>query len=584
VSGSKPLAAVGVAALLTLSLLAGIGGVAAQESGGQEWEPPGPFPVDELRQGGVHDPDAPPSARMLGDPVRGSAAFRYTPVSPVDSSKKFVESGQLVETDTLEFYSTAFGEASGEYQLVLVYWNEDSKRVNGTQVEYAGDQTVQRIDLEVENGYQTQNIELRSHYDSTKEVTAWLERDGERVEGARWRFQHRSNPLTASPAYPIDTRGDAWRWAGVNFFLPAIPGILVGRRTAQHVLSRTIVGPQKGGLWWTFVLGFLTLAAVAVGTWQTAAVLARAPYVAGIFVCLFSFVAFLGFRDQEVEKAEFNQKDLESVTSVSGDETKQARNEHIELIDIIRRDGNIYAPSPGLRPFFARYWANPAAVDESDLKTVNNTTGDVSKKYELDPPSDEPLVRQPATLSFQPQLTVDEEPDPVFDADEADNRALSAAHQTVNSVAGGLGSLNLAFLGPALIGGAIMYYAVHAWVGVPSLAGIAACLPAVVAGYSAKDGAMEIDEAPYHFSEARAVLAYERQKYEEASTFEELQEKVLKSEMGGLEQVQNLIESHWQNQTERFERLHGLGDADKDTDDSESRPRPRRQQSTEADD
>ena len=557
-TASKPLT-VGVAALLVLSLLAGVGAVTAQDSGG-DWEAPGPFPVEELRQGGVHDPDAPPSARMLGDPVRGSAALRYTPVSPLDSSTKFVESGQLLETDRVEFYSTAFGEASGEYQLVLVYWDDASKQVNGTQVDYAADQTVQRIDLDVENGYATQNIELRSHYDSSKEVTAWLERDGDRVEGARWRFQHRSNPLTASPAYPIDTRGDAWRWAAINFFVPAIPGILIGRRGAQHVLSRTIVGPQKGGLWWMLVLGLMALAAVAIGTWQTAAVLARAPYVAGLFVTLFAFFAFLGFRDQEVERAEFNQKDLESVTSVSGGESKRARSEDIKLLDIIRRDGNIYAPSPGLRPFFARYWANPARVDESDLKTVNNTTGDVSKKYELDPETDEPLKRTPAQLAFSPKLTVDEEPDPVFEADESDNRALSAAHQTVNSVAGGLGSLNLGFLGPALIGGAIMYYGVMAWVGVPSLAGVAAFLPAVIAGYTAKDGAMEIDEAPYHFSEARAILTQERATYDEASTFEALQDKVAEMDMEGHERVLDVIESHWQNQTDLFDEMFGTGD------------------------
>jgi len=260
------------------------------------------------------------------------------------------------------------------------------------------------------------------------------------------------------------------------------------------------------------VLGVLALAAVAVGTWQTAAVLARAPYVAGLFVAFFAFFAFLGFRDQEVEKAEFNQKDLESVTSVSGDDTKQARSEDIKLMDIVRRDGNIYAPKPGLRPFFARYWADPAAVDESDLETVNNTTGDVSKKYELDPKSEEPLVWEPARLSFSPQLTTEEEPDELLEAD-GDEGWSAAPKGVVNSIAGGLGSLNLGFLGPAIIGGALLYFGVKAWIGVPSIAGGAALLPGVIAGYTAKDGRLGIEEAPYHFSQARAVLAHERAQY-----------------------------------------------------------------------
>lgn len=549
-------AAVTVAVLVVASTLVGVGAVAAQDSG--KFDPPGPFPRDELQQGGTHDPDAPDSARMLGQPVRGSAAFRYTPVSPLSNGKKYLSSGQLVETDTLEFYTTAFGPAAGEYTLVVVYWTKASKRVNGTQVNYAADQTVQRISLDVEEGYATQDIELRSHYDNAKQVTAWLERaGGDRVPGARWRFSHRSNPLTASPAYPIDSKSDIWRWAAINMFLPGVPGILIGRRGAKHVLSRTIVGPQKGVVWWSLVLGLLSLFALAVGTWQTAAVLSRAPYVAGLFVTVFSFFAFLGFRDQEVETAEFNQKDLETVTSVSDEESKRARSEHISLIDIIRRDGNIYAPQKGLRPFFARYWANAASVDESDLKTVNNTKGDVSKKYELDPDSDEPLKRVPARLSFAPQLTTNEQPDPVFEPD-SDEETLSTPYHVVNSIAGGLQTLNIAFLGPAILGGALVFFAVKAWIGVPSIAAITALLPAVIAGYEARDGEFVIDEAPYHFSEARAILAQERAQYTEAKTFEELQEKIADFDIEETERIQEFIETAQDRVTERLESMQGI--------------------------
>jgi hypothetical protein len=557
-----------VAVLVVASTLVGVGAVAAQQSG--DWNPPGPFDHDQLRQGGTQDPDAPDSARMLGDPVRGSAAFRYNPVSPLKNEKQFLESGQLVETDTLEFYSTAFGEASGEYTLVVVYWNDASKTVNGTQIDYAADQTVQRITLDVESGYATQNIQLRSHFDSSKQVTAWLERDGDRVQGARWRFQHRSNPLTASPAYPIDSQGDIWRWAAINIFIPGIPGILIGRRGASHVLDRTIVGPQKGVVWWGFVLGAISLVAAAIGTWQTAAVLARAPYVAGLFVTVFAFFAFLGFRDQEVETAEFCKKDLETVTGVSGDESKRARSEYIKHVDIIRRDGNIYAPAPGLRPFFARYWATAAAVDESDLKTVNNTEGDVSKKYELDPAIDNAYSRLPARLSFSPQVTIDEQPDPLFEADEDDGETLSTPYHVVNAIAGGFQRLNLRYLGPAIIGGLVVYYGVLAWISVPSIAAGAALLPAIIGGYEAKDGQLAIYEAPYHFSEARAVLADERAQYTEAKTFEALQEKIADMDLDETERVQDFIESAWNKATERLEKMQGPASASSGT----SRERP----------
>lgn len=530
-----------------------------------EWSPPGPFSLEALTTGGTKDADAPTASRSIGT---GGVLLRYKPVGPLKDSWQRIEPQGLVEADRLQVFSNAYVDAVGRYTFVIVHWQKDTKSVNGTSMEYAADQEVQRVTLDIEKGYGATWINLNSEFNQTEQVTMWLERDGEPVPGARWRFQHRSNPLTQAPAFPVNSQGDLWRWAGLYIFLPAIPGIFIARHNAHHILERTVVGAQKGTVWWLFIIGVLGLVLAVGMTWQTAAVLARIPIVAGLSFYAISLVAMLGLHDPDIEQAQMTHKNIEATTTVSGEDGKKTTHVHNWLIDIVRRDNNIYAPKAGFRPMFARYFADPAKVAEDQLRTVTTGTGDIAKHYELDPGLDqeEVLVHEPARLRFSPQLFKQEdavEPVVEWDIPEDAHPAVATAQaipaSVINTIGGVLGAINWRFVAIAAGGGALGYYGVLALVGVQTFAVIAGALPALVGGYQAVDGELRAELAPKHYHDADAVLAIERENYKEAATFDELQSVVADMGMDEHERVQNFVEAFWDKVTERFDSLQGPG-------------------------
>lgn len=553
-----------------LAMTPAIGITAAQTANetaanGTQWEPPGTFSRSELTTGGVHDAEAPDSVRAIGDPISGSVGIRASPGNPLQNEETWMSTGSTLESDRLDLYGTAYGDAVGEYELVIVYWSEASRQVNGSEYQYAADQSVQRVSFNMTRGYNNIPIELRSHYDERVQATMWLERGGGRVEGARWRYQHRSNPLSASPTNAVNSKGDLWRWGALNILLPAIPGVFIGRSTATHFLKRTITSPRKGTTWWLLLIGVLALLLVVGATWQTSALLSRAPFIAGLSIALLSFVAVLGVRDADVEKAELNKKDLTTVTSVSDEEHKDARSEEIRLRDIVRRDGRIYMPAKGIRPFIARYWADPASVDESDLKTVNNTEGDVSKKYEVDPAADEVMRYKPARLAFSPTIVEEKDETPELPADGDDIER--DGESTISRLFSSLSRINWSFIAVALIGGLVGYTAMQAWLGIPSLSVLVGAIPAVVAGYEARDGTLHFEPAPYHFSEARANLVHERTVHREAKTFEDLYNLVADFDFEVLDkgtEISEVIEARFR------ERLNDDWDVDRFENDQSS--------------
>lgn len=578
-----------VAALVALIVVApvGLGLVAAQDTGNtttpganstattprdttqtqttSNWTPPGPYRLDQLKGGGSHDPDAQPSIRLIGDPVRGGLGIRYKPARPFQDEWQWLEPGSTVRTNRLQVKATAFGDATGAYDLVIVYWEKGSQRVQTadgvTKRQYAANQTVQRVTLDLENGYSTQWIELHSVFGETKRVTMWLERDGEPVPGARWQYKHETNPLAQAPASPITSKFDVLKIIFVYALLPGIPGILLGRRAAQHVLDRTVVGTQRGiGFWIGALVAFLTLG-VSVAWWQLSVIAAALPAVAGLLIMGVAFIGYLGMYDNQVETAEFNQKDVTSTKSVSGEQSKEARTETILLRDIVRRSGKIWMPAKGIRPMFARYWAKPAEVDESDLKTLNTTDGDVSKKFEIDPGADYVLRHTPAHLEFDPDLTRDLADRELAEL-QREARAYEDAHPAVATVMSIplmfkrlLMVVNWRYVTIAAGGFALIYGVVNSSLGLPFVGGALGLLPGLIAGTRAVDGDLAFEEAPYHFSEARAILAEERATYREAKTFEELQQLVADAEMDSFEEIQDFIEAFQKRLQGRWEGM-----------------------------
>ncbi|WP_238378379.1 hypothetical protein [Haloarcula rubripromontorii] len=511
---------------------------------GGNWTAPGPFGIDELRTGGKQissggSQGPPESTRML---PTGGVVLKYLPLNPAQSSYQPLGRNQALKTDYLLAYTSAFGESVGDYEFVVVFWQERSTEVNGTQQTYAANQTVQRIGFEADNGYSASKLQLQSHFDKQWQATAWLEKDGERVEGARWRFAHQTNPLTASPAYPTNSKGDLWRWGTLNLIIPAICGIMFSGASAKHVLSRTIVGTLKGVSYWAGVVVVLIGIAAILGTWQTSIILANAPIAVGILIGLLALPVMLSIRDSDLSKAGFFQRKLrQGAISPSGEETVGTRRVPNKIKSVYRHGEQLYAPVSGLRPMLARYWADPARIPTEDWKSYDSGEGDLDQLFEIDPESEKVVRHKPARLKFAPSLTKEVADEDLTDPPEADGiAALPAAISA--TVSNWVTRRNWRFIGIALGGGAAVYLSTVATLG-SSIIGLGlATLPALIEGHEARDGTLEVDWGPSHWNDVQAQVQTERHEYEERQTFDQVLEAVTELEWSEHEKGQQIVD------------------------------------------
>ena len=539
----------------------------AQTEANATWEEPGPFSIEELRRSGKQPPSTAeaetiPSERSLGT---GGAFVKYPSLSLINSQPKELTPSSRVETNTLTFETSAYVDAIGEYEVVLVYWTpETTTGPNGQQRTYAAGQEVQRVGFDVEKGRDASRIALQPHFDETVQVTMWLERDGELVDGARWRFQHQSNPLAQSPAFSVDSEGDLFRWGGINILLPAIVSLFVSRKTADHVFDRIVIGAQKGLGFWLVLSGVIFLGTAGFATFATAAVLANAPAVVGIVVGLIGLILMLGLRDTDAERAGFFQRRLDDdAVTPTGDDAASSRLVPNRIKTVVNRGGTLYAPAKGITPMIARYWADPAAVPRSDLTTVDegDADSDLERMYEVDPTSDEVLTHSPATLSFAPSLTKEVDDSELTEPPEGDGIAAlpGAIEATFSNYAA---KINWSFLAVAVGGGALGYFGGMAVFGA-QLVGVAlALVPVLIAGTVAVDGHMAVEPAPYHYSDVRATVATERQEYVARRTFEDLHKQIQDMDWQALDRAQSTVQTLRKEMAEKMDDMFGTDMAD----------------------
>ncbi|TKX85757.1 hypothetical protein EXE43_11940 [Halorubrum sp. SS5] len=539
----------------------------AQTEANATWEEPGPFSIEELRRGGTRPPSTPeavtiPSERSLGT---GGAFVKYSTLSLINSQDKELTPSTRVETNTLTFETSAYVDAVGEYEVVLVYWTpETTTGPNGQEHEYAAGQEVQRVGIDVEKGRDASRIALQPHFDETVQVTMWLERDGQLVDGARWRFEHQSNPLAQSPAFSVDSEGDLFRWGGINILLPAIVSLFVSRKTADHVFDRIVIGAQKGIGFWLALSVVIFLGTAGFATFATAAVLANAPAVVGLVVGLIGLVLMLGLRDADAERAGFFQRRLDDdAVTPTGDDAASSRLVPNRIKTVVSRGGTLYAPAKGLTPMIARYWADPAAVPREDLTTVDegDADSDLERMYEVDPTSDEVLTHSPATLSFAPSLTADVDESELTEPPEGDGiAALPGAIEA--SLSNYAAKINWSFLAVAIGGGSLGYFGGVAIFGA-QLVGVAlGLIPLLVAGTVAVDGQMSVEPAPYHYSDVRATVATERQEYVARRTFEDLHKQIQDMDWQALDRAQSTVQTLRKEMAEKMDDMFGTDMAD----------------------
>lgn len=310
-------AAAAALVLVALVSIAGLAAVAADTAAAQQaGQSPGPFTLEDLRSDGVQPSEAPDSVRYLGgESATGAVALRYRPADPLSNSLTYISPDATINTDQLQIYSTIFGGGTGDYEFVVAYWSEETRDVNGTSVPIAAEQEVQRVGVTLGSGYDTVPIKLQSHYNEEVQATAWLERNGERVEGARWRFSHASLP--SSQQVQIATRADAWWYAAKTAIIPGVAGIVGGLWAARETLERTGRGPGLGGFAWGF-LGFIgVLVALSALFYEIASVIAHLNILMGLSLAVVAYGGGLQMAD-ETEKVAFERKELRDAKTLRG--------------------------------------------------------------------------------------------------------------------------------------------------------------------------------------------------------------------------------------------------------------------------
>ena len=496
----------------------------AQSEANTTWEQPGPFDVEELRRGGVKSSAAPESARNIG---MGGVILRYTPINPLSNGVQRVSPGETLNGDILTLYSNAYGEAAGEYEFVVVYWQPETTQVGGSEREYAANQTVQRIGVNFAEGYSTSDVELQSHYDKQVEATAWLERDGERVPGATWRFEHASAP--ASQQVQIDTLADAWTYVFRVAILPGVAAVVLGLSLAKVTLKRTGTGPRYGKGAWVF-LGLIGGGlALSAAYYEVAVVIANLDILMGLSLGVIAYGGGLQIHS-DVEHVGFERKELTSAIALrqgrDGESESEAvadggaaevtdsieipeSNYHDELYEdlprlpMVRGEDGRFIPKKGVGPFLARFFADAARLDLSSLTTrVRVNTGCISEKVYVHPDSDG-VEHTAAHLSRRM---------PVWwrlDAESAErgDRLLYGALT--------VGAIVLPLIGWH-VGGAVA-----------NVSTVGAALGALVLGVEsleAKSGSVEFTPAPRHDVTADASLTILQQEHADAKTLEEYEE------------------------------------------------------------
>jgi len=497
----------------------------AQSEANTTWEQPGPFDLEELRRGGVRDSEAPESARNIG---MGGVLLQYTPINPLSNGIKRVSPGETLNGDRLTLYSNAYGDTAGEYEFVVVYWNQETAQVGDSTREYAANQTVQRIDVQFGEGYSTSEVELQSHFDESVQATAWLEKGGERVPGARWRFEHASAP--ASQQVQIDTLADAWTYVFRVAILPGIASVILGLSLAKLTLKRTGTGPRYGRGAWVF-LGLIGGGLALSGLYyEVAVIIANLDILMGLSLGVIAFGGGLRIHS-DVEHVGFERKELTSAIALRQDrgdssEEKKAVPDggaatatdsieipegeyHDELYEdlprlpMVRGEDGRFIPKKGIGPFIARFFAEAARLDLSSLTTrVRVNTGCIAEKVYVHPDSDG-VQHTAAHLARRMPVWHRIDPETAETGDKLMYGALTAL------------TVALPYIG---------WKAGAALANVPTIGAAVGAIVLGVESLEARSGSVEFTPAPRHDITADASLTILQQEHSDAKTLEEYEQ------------------------------------------------------------
>lgn len=536
---------------------------------------PGSYTYDELtRPGELPGEEELPSTRLLADNT--PVLVRATSPNPLRGEFEPVEAGSELQSTRLQFESARYGREDiqpANYTLIIVYWQEATRSVedgNTTTTEpYAANQTVERKRVTFSPYRDITEFELQPHYDQQWQVTMMLQQDGDSV--ARWRFTQKTIAYAQSPE--IESWGDLL-FAGLLFFIgPAIATGGVGIWKSEDLLKKTAAGPMLGygpyiGM---AVLGILIV--TFIGWFKFATFLTRAPYTVGILLGLAFIIAYVEKAGRPDTSVEFTRRDLENVKDGNGKTVKDGLMKHRRTVRVAKRDrdSKLLIVRPGLRPFLARYFGEPAAIEDEHLVTevhVNDQSGNVEREYLADPLEEQPLVVTYPEWEFDfPLFDEEYEPRPALEgeveapererddaegygdmavgaAKDARNRASREAQTVTREVREFTRRLNVNFVMKAALALSIGYIGATILLGMPSVGIALGLVPVVAMCYSVRDGYAVYYPAPTMMTRALETLARAQDDYREARSYEAARSQLWKERIRRVSEIEDLRDDY----------------------------------------
>jgi hypothetical protein len=570
-----------VLAAVALALLA-VAPVAVAQSGGgagNVTSSSGDYPLAELQNGGTELENGPASQRFIGD--YGSAVIRHEPVGPLQSDWEYLERGTTLNSDEVRLRTVRLApsdQLDRTLNVTVVGWERGTKpSLEGNRSvdrQAAVNQTVYEQRVTLGRGYDEATIQLPQSYGHTETVTMWIEG----YPDARWKFQHLSVPSTQK--VDIGTEGEAWSYAAMTVIIPGVIGAFLGFWGGRKTLERTASGPRWPLIIWGLIVGVGLFAILSSWYFQVAVVLTYAPYLlGGVFAILGYGLALwsagspstVGFYRPELFDARLGpaEREVKVVATDGSDDPEpipdggQLTNGDGETADPDRADGSdeqtgpgsglddikevryvdlmelpalrtpsgkIRVPKRGIRPFFARMFADAAEIDKSDLVTkIEVSKGRLDELVLVDPEADEPVTHEPAHLERRWPFVHK------LEGDEDWSKKLAS----------------MAGLGIVLSLPAIGFMA-GSQVGVPMLAAAVGALPLIITSHTARDGWIDFEPANQHFQRAQATLVDLQREQADGKTLEAFREQAWSERARTAQEAVDLAEQHDRTLTEEM--------------------------------
>lgn len=457
------------------------------------------YSIDELSTGGTRVPEIHDGWR----PIEGSTSaawMKYYPTGPsIDTSRgsddwQYLSPSVTVKRNFIVLTVMRLGDPETRKETFTVaYWNrgERTEKVgNATRTEeFAANQTVEKVQVTLSGRATQVRIPLRPHYDQAKQVTVWMESSD---DTARWRFTHHS--LKSAQQSATDTRSEdivaIGKVVGYGAALVLLLG-LIGRLLNR----RAIVGPMKGMIWWSLVLGGGQLFGVLIGWEWIANTLATNPELLALELGLVGFIQGIeskGYSD--TMEAIALRPDVEPAQTATGNDGVSSNGLGFDDARVVTDSkGRHVLVKPGVIRWGIRLLGGRQYLEGTDTIrcTVDVTDGNPEIAYYVDPMSDEVIDR----------------PEPSI--------GLALPEPSLLQVVAGIGGLYL-----------VGVFAQVAGVGWQS--GIAAVsLLAIPAFVDADVPNAVIEPAPAQFGEAHANAMVMAAEYDAVKTVEEAQDALV---------------------------------------------------------